>query len=336
MAGAGGLALAPALPRTAAAAGRLIYSGFGGSYEQAIRAAVFDPFAKAYDVQVAVTTGGSDVAKAAAMVKARRTEWDLVDAQGTTLAQFIEAGILEPLDPGIVDAKAVFNPALATPFSVPWYQFSLNLFWNTEALKTPLTSWADVWDVQKFPGKRGLSSLPWFSLEVALLADGVEMKSLYPLDVDRAFASLNRIKPHAVFLSTSALANAVSAQEVVTGVLNLARVKAVRKAGVKLDYTWNQAIIDIQQLVVLKGAPNRDNAMKAIAYSLEPEPQMRVLESLGYTPTVTSALNAISPEQAKDLPGTSATLPTSFYLNSAWWGANGAAVARRWQDWLAS
>jgi len=223
-----------------------------------------------------------------------------------------------------------------TDYSVPWYQFSLNLFWNTQALPNAPRSWADVWDVKKFPGKRGLSNLPGFSLEIALLADGVAMDKLYPLDVDRAFASLDKIKPHAVFLGTSALANAVSAQEVVTGILNLARLKAVAAAGVKLDYTWNQAMIDIQQLVVLKGAPNRDNAMKAIAYSLDPQPQARILAALGYTPAVKSALAAIDPEKAKDLPGTAATLPTSFYLNAAWWGKNGAAIGKRWQDWLAA
>lgn len=336
-AGGAGIALAAAglKPQSAMAAGRLVYSGFGGSYEQAIRKALFDPFAKANDIDVKMTTGGSDVAKAVSMVKAGRVEWDLVDAQGATLGQFIQAGILDELDKSI-DTSDIVNKNQITPYSIPWYQFSLNMFWNTEALPTGPKSWADVWDVQKFPGKRGLSSLPWFSLEIALLADGVPMDKLYPLDVDRAFKSLDRIKPHAVFLGTSALANAVSAQEVVVGILNLARLKAVRSAGVKLDYSWNQAMIDVQQLVVLKGAPDRENAMKAIAYSLEVEPQLRVLEALGYTPTVKKAIDAINPEKAKDLPGTAATLPTSFYLNAAWWGENGAAVGKRWQDWLAS
>lgn len=336
-AGGAGLALAATglPPRPAMAAGRLVYSGFGGSYEQSIRKALFDPFAAAAGVEVRMTTGGSDVAKAVSMVKAGRVEWDLVDAQGATLGQFTQAGILDELDKSI-DTSGIVNKDQITPYSIPWYQFSLNLFWNTDALPNAPKSWAEVWDVAKFPGKRGLSSLPWFSLEIALLADGVPMEKLYPLDIDRAFKSLDRIKPHAVFLGTSALANAVSAQEVVVGILNLARLKAVRAAGVKLDYSWNQAMIDVQQLVVLKGAPNRENAMKAIAYSLEVEPQLRVLEALGYTPTVRKALDAVEPEKAKDLPGTSATLPTSFYLNAAWWGENGTKVAKRWQDWLAS
>ena len=337
-AGAAGLALASLGlgTRRAAAAGELIYSGFGGSYEQAIRSAVFGPFGEANDVNVIMTTGGSDVAKAVAMVKAKRTEYDLIDAQGTTLSQFAKAGILEPLDTSVIATDGIFDKSLMTQYSVPWYQFSLNLFWNKDVFQEGPQSWADVWDVEKFPGKRGLSSLPWFSLEIALLADGVAMKDLYPLDVDRAFASLDKIKPHAVFLGTSALANAVSAQEVVTGILNLARLKSVMKAGVNMGYTWNQAMVDIQQLVILKGCPNPENAQKAVAYSLQPEAQLRVLKTLGYAPTVQSTIDSIDPEEAKDLPGTAATKDKSFYLNSAWWGENGEEVGRRWQDWLAS
>jgi len=168
------------------------------------------------------------------------------------------------------------------------------------------------------------------------LADGVDMRKLYPLDVDRAFASLDRIKPHAVFLTTSALANAASAQDVVAGILSLGRVKAIQKSGINLKYSWDQAVVDIEQLVVLRGAPDRENAMRAIAYSITPEPQKRVLASLGYAPTLKSVLDAIAPEQAKDLPGTAATAANSFYLNSAWWGEHGASVGNRWEAWLAS
>ncbi len=319
----------------AQANGSLVYAGFGGSYERAIRSALFDPFAQEYGIHVDITTGASDVAKARAMVKAGRTEWDLVDAQGTTLGQFITAGMLEELDHGVIHPEAVFDQKLVTPYSVPWYQFSVNRFWNTTAITQPLDSWAALWNMKNPPGKIGLSKLPWFSLEIALLADGVDMRKLYPLDTDRAFAGLDRIKANAVFLDTSALANAISSQEVVAGIINLARLKAVQSAGVKLSYSWNQAIIDVQQLVVLKGAPNKASAMKAVAFSLDQAPQKRILETLGYTPTVKSVLDTIDPEKAKDLPGTTATTATSFYLNTDWWAKNGAAVGRRWEDWMA-
>src|SRR5205823_2462578 len=57
-------------------------------------------------------------------------------------------------------------------------------------------SWADWWDVKKFPGARSMRDHPVDNLEFALIADGVAMDKLYPLDVDRAFKKLDQIKPH--------------------------------------------------------------------------------------------------------------------------------------------
>ncbi|SDV48748.1 ABC transporter substrate-binding protein [Chitinasiproducens palmae] len=320
----------------AADRGRLVYAGFGGSYERAVNAGLFAPFAKETGIDVTLTTGGSDVAKIRAMVRSGRPSWDLVDAQGATLGQFINDGLLEPIDSKLIANADLFDRSRATAFSVPWYQFSLNLFWNPRAVSGEPASWADVWDVKKFPGKRGLSKLPWFSLEIALLADGVPLDKLYPLDVDRAFASLDRIRPHAVFLDTNSLASAISSQELVIGIISLARIKAIQAAGVPLRYTWQQALTDVQQLVVLKGAPDAAQARQAIAYALRPEPQKALMDSLGCTPVTRTALARITPERARDLAGTDITRKTSFYLDAQWWGKHGAEVGRRWQDWLAA
>ena len=53
----------------------------------------------------------------------------------------------------------------------------------------------DYWDAKKFPGPRGMYNAPTYILEFALIADGVPKDKLYPLDVPRAFKSLDRIKP---------------------------------------------------------------------------------------------------------------------------------------------
>ena len=58
-----------------------MYSGFGGIYEQGIRQAVLTPFQQQTGIQVEVTTGSSSIAKIRAMVAAKRTEWDVIDAR---------------------------------------------------------------------------------------------------------------------------------------------------------------------------------------------------------------------------------------------------------------
>src|SRR3546814_20081773 len=60
-------------------------------------------------------------------------------------------------------------------------------------------SWADFWDMKRFPGKRGMRRTPNYSLEFALMADGVPADRVYPMlrtpaGVDRAIRKLDEIR----------------------------------------------------------------------------------------------------------------------------------------------
>jgi putative spermidine/putrescine transport system substrate-binding protein len=316
----------------------LVYVGYGGSYEQGIKQAYFGPFAAKTGVQVLYTTGAGNIAKIAAEVNSGRPEWDLVDFQGSLFGSLLDKNLIEPLDRSVVTVKPsdLVSPAYYHPYSIASYVFSHNVFWNKKAIPNGLTSWHDVWDVQRFPGKRGFSKGPQFNLEIALLADGVPKDKLYPLDVDRAFRSLDKIKPYAVFQDLNTLNNLFAQQEIVTGDLNLARVKALAKAGVPLDYTWNEAMLDVERLVVLRGARNALNAMRAIEFVFQVPQQLAMLKALGYGPTVKSAVERIDPEQAKDIPGSRATIGKSFIIDGVWWGRHADEVMRRFNTWLIS
>lgn len=336
----GGLALgtgALGAARAEAQAGELVYCGYGGSYETKIMQAYFTPFQRQTGIKVIPTTTASDLAKITAMVKANRVEWDLVDVQGATLSQLIANDLLEKLDYSVVDVSDLASEQYNhKPYAAACYILSHNIFWNSSVIKEPLTSWADVWDYKRFPGKRGFQRTPWFTLEIALVADGVPPSKLYPLDVDRAFRSLDRIKPSAVFLPNNTLTNLVASQEIVTADLNLARVKTIRDSGVPLQYTWSQAMLEQEQMAVLKGAKNKANAMKAVAYTLTTQAQLDCLKLLEDTPTTKRALARVDAELAKDLPGTQPTSKDNFYLDPIFWAEHGAKLQKRMQEWLVS
>jgi putative spermidine/putrescine transport system substrate-binding protein len=332
---AGGLALHGSLPIAAeAAGGSLVYSGFGGIYEQGIRQAVLTPFQQQTGIQVEVTTGSSSIAKIRAMVAAKRTEWDVIDATGPAFGQLLTENLLQPLDLSIVKTSDLASPKYVGPYGVAIYAYSHNIFWNTKAISAPLNSWAEMWNLAKFPGKRGFQNVPWYTLEVALVADGVPIDKLYPLDVDRAFRNLDRIKAHAAFLDLNTLTNLVAQQEIVTGDLNLARVQKLVKDGVPLAYNWKETLVDVERWPIPVGAPNPAQANQLINFALQPDQQLQILKILGYSPTSKAAIARIDPEQAKDLPGTPATAPQSFYLDPEWWAKNGKVVEKRFQEWL--
>ena len=73
------------------------------------------------------------------------------------------------------------------------------------------TTVADFFDLEKFPGKRGLRKGAKAVLELALMGDGVPAAEVYsvlgtPEGVDRAFAKLDTIKSEVVWWEAGAQA----------------------------------------------------------------------------------------------------------------------------------
>ena len=105
-------------------------------------------------------------------------------------------------------------------------------------------SWADFWNVDKFPGRRAIRRTPpMWTIEAALLADGVKEENFYPLDVDRAFRSLDRIKPHVkVWWADNAQAQQFMEQEEVD-LITMMNGRATESINNKAPYeiVWNEA-----------------------------------------------------------------------------------------------
>ncbi|OLT14421.1 hypothetical protein BJF78_19445 [Pseudonocardia sp. CNS-139] len=323
-----------------AGGGEVVYAGYGGSYNDAVAQAYFEPVSAQLGVDVRVVDGAFDIPRIISAVRSGTAEFDIVDVSDHDYGQLVNAGVLEELDPGVVDAGGIADSAfvprdlLVTAHGLSSYLFSKNVMWNTEVADS-MNSWADVWDVQRYPGKRGFHNYPQMLLETALLADGVPVAQIYPLDVDRAFAALDRIKPHAVFLGTSQLENLVAQGEIVAGNLTLGRVKALMESGLPVRYSWNQAVTESNRLVVLKGARNRDAAMAVVAATLQPDRQVALTELTGYSPTLTAAWDQLDAAALADLSGSPRTAGEALFLDYQWWADNGEATTARFQDWLA-
>lgn len=304
-----------------------------------MRAALFDPFAEETGITVLFDSDGSNVAKLTETVSAGGASPDLVDTEDKTLFQFISRDLLQPLDLDALDTSDVAYPELITDYSVPWYQFSRNLFWNEDAFPNGgPQNWAEVWDLETYPGKRIFQSSGTGVLEVALLADGVALDDLYPLDLDRAFDSLDKIKDSVIVLGTGDADPAIAAGEAVVGLHTLGRIRNIIAGGTNLGYTWDGAVVSVQSLTISANAANPEGALQVIQQSLTADSQLAILQnpSLMYTPTASSVLESLSDEELADLPGTDITRPVSFYIDGQWYADNADEVNERWQDWVNS
>jgi putative spermidine/putrescine transport system substrate-binding protein len=212
--------------------------------------------------------------------------------------------------------------------------------YRTDAFKGAKPSgWADFWDTKKFPGDRTLTGAGSGNnpeLEFALLAAGVPADKLYPLDLDMAFASYDKIKSDVVkWWETGAVApQMLTDREVVLASVWNGRMAPLQASGVPVDVSWAQGLMKRDCWAVPKGAKNRANAMKFIAYSTMAIPQARLSSLIPYGFVNDKSGDYIPAEQMAKLPSAPDIRSQLVSYNYQWWVDNRDTVVTRFNKWL--
>ena len=318
------------------AAEEMVLSTWGGMLEENTRKTVVIPFEKATGVKVQMTTY-PDFVKVKAMVDTGNIEWDVVDFEEKMLYRGAQAGILEPLDYSMIDTSDLIPEAIH-PYGLGFNFWAGILAYNTEKFpnNSGPKSWADFWDVEKFPGVRALFGNPFCTLEVALLADGVSLDELYPLDVDRAFRSLDRIKPHiaAWWKSGAQAPQLLTDGEVDMCYAYSGRIVTIKNEGIPVHIEWNQALLNMDYWVIPKGAKGKDAGMKYIAFDTQADIQANYGMATFYGPTNKKAWDRIDPQLKDSVAGNPEMMENMVIVSGKWWAENEQKVVDRWTEWM--
>lgn len=340
--GAAALPLAaPAIwTRRAAAAQQLVVRTPGGAFDEVKKKTVYDPFREATGIEIVPVA--STAAKLLAMFKAGQVDIDVIDTGDDVLLQLEQAGALEPIpykdftrtNPDDIEADVRLK------YQVGSFVYAFVQGFNTTAYavgKEP-KSWAEFWDIKAFPGPRTLADMASGApnLEIALLADGVPMDKIYPIDIERAFKSLSRIKPAVPkFWDTGALsAQMLADKEAVLAVIWSTRVQVAADGGAPVAAQWNQNQILAQAYGLTKGGHNEAAGVKFIDYSLSPEVQARWLGAYKAIPVNQKAYPHTAPQlidPATKLPWTKSK---GFRNDITWWADNRTKVSQYWNKWV--
>ncbi|MBR1165236.1 ABC transporter substrate-binding protein [Bradyrhizobium elkanii] len=334
--------------------GEVVVQSYGGPATEAIRRAVNDPFTKATGIKVVDVTVDAAEPQIAAMFRAGRVDWDIAEIQALKYAEMRAAGMFEPIDYNLWDLESLEgvpkNACLES--AVSRYSAGIAMAYNARAFPegSPRT-WADFWDVKRFPGPRSLSArFPRYNLVFALSADGVAPQDIWPLTdekIDRAFKKLNSIKPHIVKWWA---AGGEPVQLLLNGECALAsafdgRLLSATRKGAPIKFSWEASSLTQNSAlaVILKGGPNTKNAQKLVAFmnrakvaaaftesTLFPAPNINQLK---YVPADLVALLSINPANAskavpQDVAWLSATRPDGK--------TNDAYLEERWLAWRTS
>jgi len=344
LAGTAGVAVAATgpfvwIPR-AGAAGKVVIRTIGGSYEEANVKAIFEPFTKATGIEIVKVP--ATLGKLLAMFESGNIELDIVDAGELGVLSLSQKGALEKISykSWKLTNPDDFEPVTRRDDMIANIYFSSVLGYNSQTFPTGKhpRSWAEFWDLKKFAGPRMLADMASgaVDLEFALLADGVPRDKIYPIDVNRAFKSLDRVRPAIrKFWDTGALsAQMLADKEVVLGSIWNGRLQSVADKGAPLAIEWNEAMLQTQYWAILKGAKNLENAQRFIEFACQPEIQASHAKNIPYGPTNRQAFKSIPADVSARLPSNPEHKAKAFLQNGKWWADNRAMVSERWSQWL--
>ncbi len=330
------------LPRVSQAQSRpFTFVSWGGALSKMEETAFLEPFFKEKGISY-VSTSPMETAKIKTMVEAGKVEWDLTDVDGASVWRGGEQGFLETLDMSRIPNAAALKPGWVTPYGIATSAGGSIIAWSKEAFPDGGPSqWADFWDVERFPGKRGMYKGFYWNYEVAMLAEGATREEIYPVTdekADMAFRKLEELKPHVAAWWSS---GPQPAQLLTTGEATLSsawsgRVLAALSEGAPIDYTYNQAIAWANWWSIPKGTPYLDVAYEALNYALGEEPQAKLLELNVYGPVLEAAAAKADDATQKTLVMAPRYADSIHILNEQEGARYGVAYEERWNQFLLS
>ncbi len=320
---------------------------WGGSYGEAQDKALFTDASKNSGIEI-VRESGASMSKACLQVESGSVTWDLVVTGSGGAAAAAAKGCLEKIDFGVVDVSDFYKNTY-TDYCIGSDVFATVMSWNTDKYGEPGSdgapkSWADFFDVEKFPGTRAYrANNVDGALEPALMADGVPADKVYEVlstreGKERAINKIRELKPHiAVFWGSGAQqAQLMKDAEVDMTTGWNGRFDNAKKDGAKVGYTFNQALLDYDCFAMPKGAPNKDTAMKFLAEISKPEYQANLPFHITYGPTNKKAyeLTTAPKELIEALPSHPNNVPKMLPVSLDWYAEHRAEALEMYMELL--
>jgi putative spermidine/putrescine transport system substrate-binding protein len=316
---------------------------YGGSYGEQFQKTIIDPFEKESGIKVSLLENTS-LQQVKLQVNSGNVTWDLPELSGAEYQTAKKQDLIEPYDFKQVNTSKV-PPDAKDSHGIRYSLFMFVMAWDERkipAARAPNT-WAEFFDTSLYPGKRSLydNLTDGSLLEAAVVADGVPLDQVYPLDVDRAIGFLeDSLGPdNIIFHST----NEVPVQQLTSGEVPLAtsyngRIRIAREEEkAPINFTGLESFIGGDYLVVPKGAPHKDAAWKFLTFTFTNDKAgAEFTKVTGYPIANRGIQPLLSKAVASELPTSPELEGKTAFKDDKWWADNLESATSTFKQWQQS
>ncbi len=316
----------------------LVAANYGGSTGAALKTILESAYTAQTGTQFTqVSVGQGFAAKLQAQSQAGNVEWSVIEGlSGSDAAQLDSMGLLEHL-PADLSAKlqTISLPGTVTPYGVALGDTGYVIACGAKVAKCP-TNPGEFWDATAFPGRRAVPNGAPAMLAEALVADGVPLDQVYPIDIPRAIKAMERLRPHITVWTTSGdqQMQVMRDGQVDMSIMWNGRAKVLIDQGTQVRLEWGGSLVNPNYMVVVKGGPNSAEAMKYLEfYATTPKVQADLATALSYGMSHKDSLSMMDTKAANLLPAAHSS--TQLRLQPEWWVKNSREVDPLWKKLLA-
>ena len=338
----------------------LVFGSFGGAYQAAERQAFLLPFQEKFGIEIIEDSAPSTTAKVRAMAETGNIQWHVAALDMGPIWQLGQIGLLEELDKSVVDTRDFFDIVR----TAPWAGGGGDTWASVVAYSTETypeggpqpQSWADIYDVAKFPGRRGFSVYWEENLYHALLSRHPELietsesrGTLSPLtqsQIDEAFQILEDFKPN---ISVWWSAGSECPQLLISGEVDICtawngRIFDAQQVGAPMKICWECGFtLNAEAKAIPKGLKEQDPdkfelAQLFIAWTSFPEINAQMSRYISYGPINFKSMPFLEQpawDQVRDeLPSSSKNIPFAIIQDQRWTGDVADALEEQFQEFL--
>ena len=312
--------------------------GFGGGFQDNARKHLFQGYAAATGQPVKDDVYDGEQARIAAMVKTHAVTWDVVMVEAPEMVRGCEDGLYEKID-WILINRAKFIPNGTATCGAGAVGWGVALFYDKKRIGNGPMTYAQLWDTKTWPGKRLLRNGAKMTLEIALLADGVPRSEVYKTlattsGQDRAFAKLDTIKPDLVWWKAGAQPlQLVASGDVAFAVGYVGRTAKAAADGAAYPLLWQTLLYSFDFWTVVKGSPNRAEAMRLVNYMTDPQPLRALAQDWAVSPA-TAAVAQDPAIRTKNPAMVAEHAEDGMFIDTEFWVQHGEALERRFAAWV--
>jgi putative spermidine/putrescine transport system substrate-binding protein len=320
----------------------LVFVSGNGAYRDANVNSYFVPFEKETGIHVRDPITSPGLPQVLEWNRKGTLNFDIASMSESSYRQYSRQGLLEAIDYDLFDKSVLeeLDPEACQQYGVANLYAASVLGYDTEVFPEddcPKT-WKDFWDIERFSGLRCLEAMRGAegTLEQALMADGVSMDRLYPLDVDRGFKNLDEIKPYVYFwwFTGDQAVQLLLEKAVTMTFVWYTRIQVLKDFGFPIDFTWNQAALITEYYALPKGAKNYKEAMRFLSFVSQDKQQAEHTKHIYSAPVNQSAYRLIPEQVQRKLCSWPENRDQAFEVDAQWWEKNGSGVAERAKSWM--